>query len=437
MKSKETSIMKKRIFIPVLAFLYLTCLSVSAQSGSAEESIKIISTDGNELEIVNSFKETAGKHFTDPKAPRFLLYDQKRDVAFGIGGSVRLRTAYDFSGSPTSSDAFIPYAIPVSGNRLNKDGFRMNANNSTLFFKLLGNNDKIGQYQLYISGVFNGDGNAFTLQDAYMKVYGFTIGRTWSTFNDPSAVPPTIDWQGPNGAAEMRTEQIRYERNITDDLSFGVAAELSQTTGRYGQSIKDLEMSQRIPDVPAYVQYAFGANKGSHVRLAGVLRNMNYLNEVKDKTEYATGYGVQLSSKIVATPLFTFYGQMNYGNGIGQYINDLSGNGLSLVAAADNAATGKMKAVEAMGWFAQGQVNITSSLFATLGYSQARIFPKSDKLDLAGTNYRYGQYVVGNVFYNLTSDLQVGLEYLYGERVNINKEKGHANRVQALVQFNF
>lgn len=433
--------MKKRILLPVIALLGISSLAVNAQE-TVGESITILSTKDDNAEIIEAFKETESKHFSDPKAPRFLLYDQKRKVAFAIGGNVRLRAAYDMDGSPTSKDAFIPYTIPTGSNSFDRSKFDMSVAHSTLFFKLLGDNDKLGQYQVYVSGIFGTD-NTFKLQDAYIQMLGFTIGRTWSTFNDLAAVPPTIDWQGPNGAAEMRTEQIRYTRNITDQLSFGVAAELSQTTGRYGQPIEDLKQSQRVPDVPAYLQYAFGANNGSHVRLAGVWRNMNYEREftnaegaiIDRKTKFATGYGVQLSSKVNINPMFTMYAQMNYGNGIAQYINDLSGNGLSLVG--DKKDEGKMKAPEAMGWFVQGQVNFTPNLYATAGYSQARVMSKRDKLDLQDTDYRYGQYIVTNVFYNLTSDLQLGLEYLHGDRVNFNKDKGHANRVQALVQFNF
>ena len=433
--------MKKKILLPVIALLGMSSVSLKAQE-TVGESITILSIKDDSTEIVEAFKETESEHFADPKAPRFLLYDQKRKVAFGIGGNVRLRTAYDFDGSPSSKDAFIPYSIPTGGGNMDRSKFDMNVAHSTLFFKLLGDNDKLGQYQVYVSGAFATD-NTFKLEDAYVKVLGFTIGRTWSTFNDLAAVPPTIDWQGPNGAAEMRTEQIRYTRGITDQLSFGAAVELSQSTGRYGQPINDLKQSQRLPDVPVYLQYAFGANNGSHVRLAGVMRNMNYgrdfTNEegtvINAKTKYLTAYGVQLSSKVNINPMFTLYGQVNYGNGIAQYINDLSGNGLSLVG--DKNDKGKMKAPKAVGWFVQGQVNFTPSLYATAGYSQARIMSKQDKFDLQDTDYSYGQYMVGNVFYNLTSDLQLGLEYLYGNRVDFNKDKGHANRIQALVQFNF
>ena len=42
-----------------------------------------------------------------------------------------------------------------------------------------------------------------------------------------------------------------------------------------------------------------------------------------------------------------------------------------------------------------------------------------------------------NAFYNLTPDCSIGLEYLYGRRSNMNREDGQANRINAMIQYNF
>lgn len=427
--------MKKYVCSLFAISFALIGFNAKAQSQQSDESITIITTKDSTIDIVQDFRETTSPLFSDPKAPRFLLHDQKRNIAFGIGGYVSLRAMYDFDGSPTSGSSFIPYDISRHENNMNANQIRMNASHSTLFFKVLGNNSKIGRFQAYISGNFSGNNNAFVLHDAYVNLLGFTIGRTWSTFNDLAAIPPTVDYQGPNGAAKMRTEQIRYSANLTKNLSFGIAAEMPQTRGQYGQPINDLEMGQRIPDIPLYLQYGFGTNQASHFRVAGVLRNMNYKNDIENKTQYATGYGLQASTKLNITPMFTFYGQATYGKGTAQYINDLQGVGLSLVADAAN--NGKMKPVETMGWFTQLQVNLSKNLYATVGYSQASVLSTRSQLDLAADTYHYGQYVVGNVFYNLTSDIQLGLEYDYGKRTDMDGSKAHANRLQTMIQFNF
>ena len=42
-----------------------------------------------------------------------------------------------------------------------------------------------------------------------------------------------------------------------------------------------------------------------------------------------------------------------------------------------------------------------------------------------------------SLFYNLTPSCQLGAAYLYGTRENMDTQQGHANRVQAIVQYNF
>lgn len=225
---------------------------------------------------------------------------------------------------------------------------------------------------------------------------------------------------------------LRYSNTITPGLTFGIAAELPHSTATYVPN-KNIETTQRIPDIPAYLQYNWGSNSSSHARIAAVLRNMNYRDLVVNKTETATGYGVQLSTSTKISSFMQFFGQATYGKGIAQYINDLSGRGLSLVNDEEN--NGKMLPQEALGWFTQVQFNLSPAVFTTLGYSQVKIFPQLTPGD--DNKYRYGQYVVGNVFYNIGTDFQLGLEYLWGNRVNIDSQKAAANRVQALMKFNF
>ena len=56
--------------------------------------------------------------------------------------------------------------------------------------------------------------------------------------------------------------------------------------------------------------------------------------------------------------------------------------------------------------------------------------------DLPST-YRYGQYFVANVFWNVTPNMQVGAEYLRGWRTNFDNSTNHANRMNLLVQYSF
>lgn len=425
----------RKLFITILCLLIYNKSFTQEKSidSLSNNSIRIINTKSSDHEIIKHLHNTTSKHFHDPNAPRFLLYDQQRKIGFGLGGYVRMRSAYDFNGSPNNSFGFIPNSIPVPMDPITKNRLKMDASKSTLFFKLVGDNSKVGKFQAYLSGSFTGSNNTFVLDDAYISLLGLTIGRTWSIFNDVAVIPPTVDFQGPNGIAEMRTTQISYSNNLSNRLSFGIAAELPQATGTY-VPFETGETPQHIPNIPAYIQYKWGKNAINHTRIAGVLLNINYRDLVINKTENTTGYGLQLSNVSHLAPFIKFYGQITYGKGIAQYINDLSGNGSSLIKNINEG--GKMKAQEALGWFTQIQFNLSSSIFTTMGYSQARLLSEESSI-INNDSYRYGQYVVGNIFYNIGTDFQLGLEYLWGNRVNINKEKASANCIQAMIQFNF
>lgn len=442
----------KKIFIAVITLMIggaslnaqdasveITEIDLSQGKTSKEEqkvSLSIVNTRNSTSSIAEDFNLTASKYTNDPRAPRFLLYDKNNQVAFGIGGTVRMRAAYNFLGSSSNKEGFSPYSILFPSNpnyRANRNRLSMDPSNSTLFFKLLGHSSALELYQVYIGGDFSGDDYGFVLKDAYFSSRGFIIGHTWSSFSDMASIPPSIDFLGPNGAAKVRTSQISYAYTTPDNLTLAAALELPKTTGTYTNLITG-ESSQTIPDLPIYMQYTWGQKaETSHVRVAAIMRNINYRNLICNKTETATGIGVQFSSNIRITPIVEVFGQITYGSGIADYINDLAGNGLSLVKNPTKA--GKMDPLEALGWFGQVRVNIADPVFVTFGYSESKVFPKSGVM--TGDQYSYGEYLVGNIFYNVTNDLQLGLEYLWGRRHNLNGQDQDANCIQSALIYHF
>jgi hypothetical protein len=50
---------------------------------------------------------------------------------------------------------------------------------------------------------------------------------------------------------------------------------------------------------------------------------------------------------------------------------------------------------------------------------------------------RKGQYLVANAIYNLTDNLQIGVEYLHGWRTNFDETVSNANRVNLSARYDF
>ena len=393
-------------------------------------SIMFVSRDKAGDEIIRIMEDTRLKRFQEPNTPRFLLTDRQGKFALGIGGYVRATAEYDFGGIVKDVD-FYPALIPNKGESYVRNQFQMDPTTSTLFLKLVGHTKHLGDFVIYTAANFRGDGKTLELQNAYASFLGFTLGYSYGNFMDLAALPPTIDFAGPNGSAFYRTTQLSYLYSGIKNWKLGIAAEMPAVNGT---TTSNLSIgTQRMPDFTASAQYNWAKN--SHIRVAAILRSMTYSSEVHQKAYSKAGFGLQASTTFSVTPKWQIYGQLNYGKGIGQYLNDLSNLNVDLVPDPEN--NGKMQALPMLGWYAGLQYNLTKNVFVSGTYSLSRLYSEHGYPSEDPLYYRKGQYLVANVFWNVTNNLQVGAEYLRGWRTDFNDLTRHANRMNLLVQYSF
>ena len=249
--------------------------------------------------IIEDFVETKRHGFQQAHNPQFIFSTRNNRFSLGIGGMVNLRTSYDLKGAVGNID-FVPYDIPMQKGYANQQRVMMDASTSRLFMKAIVNSPTLGRIHVYTDMDFRG-GEEFTyiprLRSAYVNLLGFTIGRDVTTFCDLAAAPTTIDFQGPNAYNFAFNEMIRYEHSfVRDHLKVGIAAEMPSVNATYGENFEPIY--QRVPDGIAYVQYAWGANKSSHVRLSGVVRDMYLHNKTTGENTTEVGWGAQFSGHI-------------------------------------------------------------------------------------------------------------------------------------------
>lgn len=108
---------------------------------------------------------------------------------------------------------------------------------------------------------------------------------------------------------------------------------------------------------------------------------------------------------------------------------------MDMLPSADNANV--MNTVKAWGAYGGLQFNISRTVFASATYSHVRTYADKCAAPTADDQYRYAQYAVGNVFWDITSILQAGAEYIYGRRVNYNGSQAHDSRLQLSLQLSF
>lgn len=414
---------------PHFIFLLSLLLIVpTTMSGQQRDALVVFSTrDKAGSEILELFRETESLHFQDPKSPRFMLIDKKQRYSLGIGGFVKVRVASDFNGE-NDPHGFSPYNINVPNSTATNGRFDLDAGETRIFLKLVGKNRVFGNYSAYIETDFLGPDYSLRLRQAYISARGFLVGQTWTTFTDLAALSPTIDFEGPCSNTAFRNVQIRYTYNFDPRWQLALAAEIPATLATLGDDTRSV--SQRMPDIPLYLQYNW--KSGSHIRASGILRGMTYNDRLTDQNRSVFGWGVQLSSVAQFCNL-TFYGQGVYGKGIARYIDDLNNGELDMVP--DKFKPGYEQALPMWGAYGGLKYNFTKDLFISGTYSQVRIYSSHDSFQPA--SYRYGQYAVGNLFYNLTPDCQIGVEYLWGKRMNVDGMSGKSNRVQAMIEYNF
>ncbi len=210
---------------------------------------------------------------------------------------------------------------------------------------------------------------------------------------------------------------------------FSGAISIENPSASYSTTDEAEAISQRVPDIPVYLQYAW--NSESHVRVSAIYRNLSYRDLRTEKNHLKTGWGIHLSSVGDIVGGLSYFGHVAYGKGIAQYINDLSGNGYDLVPTS---TPGELHAPDALAWTGGLAYHFTPKFFMTVNYSMARVY---DCADLGGDSYHYGQYGTINGFYNLTNDFSVGAECLIGHRTNYDGTRGHANRFEVMMQYNF
>lgn len=417
-------------------------LPVNVLLGEVEDSLKM-------YEI---FAENAPKDAFIHNAPRFAIVGKNEKFYLGFGGAVKATMNFDWGSTIQNANEFGPYTIPMPGSDRypypnsgnypyqagNKGWFGLSAQQTDLFlnFVALPNNpNKIG---FYLNATLLGNGYLPQIRSAYVSYRGIEAGYGFSLFTDLAADPTTIDYDGPNSFTVVINAKFDYRHTFGKHFGIGVGAELPMAS--YTNAAHTATVTQRIPDIPAYVQWDFGNN--NRIRLSALLRNMQYRNVLEDKTDNKAGWGVQLTGNFNICDKLIGYYQGTYGKGMTSYFEDLTGNGLDMVPNMDK--NGELETVKAWGAYLGLQYNLSSKCYCNVIYSQLRNYaPKYSGGTFDGDSvtwdgqYKYGQYVLGNFFWNINNLFTWGIEYIYGRRVDMNGIQAHDNRLQTMLQVSF
>jgi len=312
--------MTKKLF-----FLLITLYSLTA-AGQQRDTLKLTITKIEKKLVPDTVYSFSTR--TDTIAMQPIITDTSkivRDVnpqdlvqskyKVKLMGSVRVNGYYDFNGM-TSTEGFKPYEIPVGEDKIpGLSGVYIGARQSR--FGIEGTaNTKVGSIKTYIEVDFASQTSSyFRLRHAFAEWNFWKLGYTWTTFMDNASLPTTVEFEGPNSSTSKRHGLIRYERKFEDQSIFGVSIE-SPKADYYNpnDSLIENASNQRNIDLASRYKYY---NRWGHVQVAGILRNIDFLQNGKMETK--RGGGILLSTTIHINEKNQINSQYSIGKGIAYY----------------------------------------------------------------------------------------------------------------------
>lgn len=357
---------------------------------------------------------------------------QAGDTEFKFGGYVKTDVMFsDYSnGAPDSGNLSRQFYVPgtiygVSGNGEQVVDFQ--ARESRFNFKTstdLGGHKLSGFIELDFMTHADGNervSNSYSprIRHAIVSFDNWTVGQTWSTFQNPGALPENLDFVGAaEGTPFVRQSLVRYTNG-----GFQFAVENPETTVTpYGGGSRITSGSGMVPDFVA--RYNFKTEGGAKFTVAGLARQLNI--EKGDLDTQEMGYGVSFTG-VIPVGSDDIKLSATVGDGMGRYM------ALNYANAGVLNDKGDIDTISSYGGFASYRHwwnDKWRSSFTVSGF-------KADNdvaLTGGGVNEEsYSGYV--NLLYSPVKPLTVGVEYMYAENTKQNGDSGELNRVIFSVKY--
>lgn len=344
-----------------------------------------------------------------------------------IYGHIMTDVGYNFDQINSNwYDVVRPTQLPAYENQYGTDGnYYASVRQTRLGFKNyfdtgIGELKTTFEFELFGTGVDAGQ-TTFRLRHAYAELGKFGAGQTWSPFMDIDVFPNTLEYWGPNGMVFFRNIQIRY-MPIQGDTRLTIALErpgASADQGVYANRVELEGVTTRfaLPDLSA--EYRYGATWG-YVELAGILRRIEWEDNNDDGLDLsgnATGWGLNLSTNLKLGSKDVFRGQVVYGEGIENYMNDAPVDIGIQNNFSNPTSPVKGVALPILGVVAFLDHTWSEKFSTSVGYSMLDIDNSDGQ---APDAFKKGQYAALNLLYTPVKNVMAGVELQYGSRENFN-----------------
>ncbi len=372
-------------------------------------------------------------------------------TAMKIGGFVKGTFVKSFDPLATT-DRFIVGSIPVGASEPGvEEETSLTANQSRLNLEMR-ETTGVGDLRAFVEADFASSGDTFRLRHAYGQYENLLTGKTWSTFYDPLAGPEEIDFEGINGRTILRQTQIRWFPRIGRDWNLQVALEDPNSqvseidlTGSpdegepsFNPNFGSEKISNGVSDLPDFVASIRRTwfNRW-HLKTAFVAHQVRaqYSQDPRLPVRDEIGWGLSTSGAFKAGWLDdrdNIKFQFIFGDGIGRYVNDPSSiGGQDGVFKPDGS---DIKTLPIIAGFAAYQHWWTDTLRSNFIFSGVKVDNHDFQPDDA---YQRTIRASTNLFWSPTSRVDLGAEFIWGERTNNDGESGDASQIQVATKYRF
>jgi hypothetical protein len=361
------------------------------------------------------------------------------DTAMKIGGLVWTSIVQTFSalGSDTQ---FLTWSIPAEGTPEAGQGPRLSVWAAPSRFNFdVRTPTEVGGMRAFIEGDFAGANNGFRLRHAYGQFGRMLVGQTYSAFSDPNADFEGIDFEGVNAENVTRQAQVRYTMPLPKDLRLAVSLEYPTASITGGESVN------QIPDIIGRVTRTF---VGGHLQGAAIVRQIRAqpIDEA-NKIYSAMAWGGSVSGVVPVggkgwSKDDRFIFQFNGGKGIARYINDLNSCNCGEDAVFD--PDGGLNALLAWGFYVDYEhhwENFPNPLKLSLNEVRSSLIWGHVKVNngsfMPETAYKTTDRLSLNLLWSPIPRVDVGIEYIWGQRTNEDGSRGTATQLQMRCRFLF
>lgn len=357
------------------------------------------------------------------------------DTKFGLTGSIKvdaLFSHYSDGTLPSQSlgrDFYVPGATPVGGI---KESTQFDAHAKQTRFRFTSNTDA-GDDHL-IKGVLELDflvtpggnervSNSYVprIRHAFVQYKGWTIGQTWTTFQDLKTLPETVNFiGGPDGIAFNRQALLRYKTGAWE-----FALENSEST------ITPFEGGARIVSDDGYIPDAVirytHSNSWGHFSVAGLMRQLTYETESIDDS--IASYGLSFNARFNVGDKDDLRISFTSGSGLGRYLALNASNGAVLTS------DGQLTAIDSTGYAIAYRKVWSPKIRTNFIYASLAVDNDTQLTGMQATQSTHS--ISANLMYSPTAKITFGAELKRANRKIESDASGDMTRMQFSAKYSF